>query len=70
MSPKENKKLYEAIGYAGDDTSTSTYPEEVSSSSWWTDKYFFLQFVDIDLAIRSNMLHVNIWWEINENDDQ
>jgi hypothetical protein len=62
--------LYEAIGYAGDDTSTSTYPEEVSSSSWLTDKYFFLQFVDIDLAIRSNMLHVNIWWEINENDDQ
>jgi hypothetical protein len=45
MSPKENKKLYEAIGYAGDDTSTSTYPEE---------------FVDIDLAIRSNMLRVNI----------
>jgi len=70
MSPKENKKLYEAIGYTGDDTSTSTYPEEVSSSSWLTDKYFFLQFVDIDLAIRSNMLHVNIWWEINENDDQ
>jgi hypothetical protein len=29
MSPDEKKKLYEAIGYAGDDTSTSTYPEEV-----------------------------------------
>jgi hypothetical protein len=31
MSVDEKKKLYEAIGYAGDDTSTSTYPEEVCS---------------------------------------
>jgi hypothetical protein len=29
MSPEEKKKLYEAIGYAGEDTSTTTYPDEV-----------------------------------------
>ncbi len=29
MSPDEKKKLYDAIGYEGEDTSTSTYPEEV-----------------------------------------
>ena len=33
MSPDEKKKLFEAIGYAGEDTSTSTYPEEVKLSS-------------------------------------
>ena len=26
----EKKKLYDAIGYEGDDTSISSYPEEVS----------------------------------------
>jgi hypothetical protein len=31
MSPDEKKKLYDAIGYEGEDTSTSTYPEEVRS---------------------------------------
>ncbi|CAF3380389.1 unnamed protein product [Rotaria sp. Silwood1] len=31
MSPEEKKKLYDAIGYAGEDTSTSTYPEEIVS---------------------------------------
>ncbi|CAF4352365.1 unnamed protein product, partial [Adineta steineri] len=55
MSPEEKNKLYEAIGYAGEDTSTSTYPEE---------------YVDIDLAIRLNMLDVNIWSKINEHDTQ
>jgi hypothetical protein len=30
MSPEEKKKLYDAIGYEGEDTSSSTYPEEVS----------------------------------------
>ena len=29
MSPDEKQKLYDAIGYEGEDTSTSTYPEEV-----------------------------------------
>ena len=29
MSPEEKQKLFEAIGYAGEDTSTMTYPEEV-----------------------------------------
>ena len=31
MSPDEKKKLYDAIGYEGEDTTTSTYPEEVRS---------------------------------------
>jgi hypothetical protein len=31
MSPEEKKKLYDAIGYAGEDTSTTTYPDEVCS---------------------------------------
>ncbi|CAF1542330.1 unnamed protein product [Adineta steineri] len=55
MSPEEKKKLYDAIGYEGEDTSTSTYPEE---------------YVDIDLAIRLNILNVNIWSKINEHDTQ
>ncbi|CAF1260195.1 unnamed protein product [Adineta steineri] len=55
MSLEEKKKLYNAIGYEGEDTSTSTYPEE---------------YVDIDLAIRLNMLDVNIWSKINEHDTQ
>lgn len=29
MSPDEKKKLYDAIGYEGEDTSTLSYPEEV-----------------------------------------
>jgi hypothetical protein len=33
MSPDEKKKLYDAIGYEGEDTSTSTYPEEVCSDN-------------------------------------
>ncbi|CAF2933999.1 unnamed protein product [Rotaria sp. Silwood2] len=53
MSPEEKNKLYDAIGYAGEDTSTSTYPEE---------------YADIDLAIHLNMLDVNIWSKVNEND--
>lgn len=35
MSPEEQKKLYDAIGYAGEDTSTSTYPEEVRFISFY-----------------------------------
>ncbi len=30
MSPDEKKKLFDAIGYEGEDTSTSSYPDEVS----------------------------------------
>jgi hypothetical protein len=37
MSPEEKKKLYDAIGYAGDDTSTITYPDEVCSSFYYRD---------------------------------
>jgi len=33
MSPDEKKKLYDAIGYEGEDTSTSAYPEEVCSNN-------------------------------------
>ncbi len=40
MSPEEKKKLYDAIGYAGEDTSTTTYPDEVCS--WFLlSKYSF-----------------------------
>jgi len=53
MSPDEKQKLFDAIGYEGEDTSTSTYPEE---------------FVDIDVAIRLNMLDVNIWSKIHPAD--
>ncbi|CAF1279009.1 unnamed protein product [Rotaria magnacalcarata] len=55
MSPEEKVKLYDAIGYAGEDTSTSTYPEE---------------YVDINLKIRLNMLDINLWSKMNENDAQ
>jgi hypothetical protein len=41
MSPEEKKKLYDAIGYAGEDTTTTTYPEEVRS--------FFFYFIFIYL---------------------
>ncbi|CAF4025308.1 unnamed protein product [Rotaria sp. Silwood2] len=50
----EKKKLYDAIGYAEDDTSLA-YPEE---------------YVDIDLTIRLSMLEINVWSNINENDSQ
>jgi hypothetical protein len=30
MSPEEKKKLYDAIGYEGEDTSNAAYPKEVS----------------------------------------
>ncbi|CAF0869350.1 unnamed protein product [Rotaria sordida] len=53
MSPEEKKRLYDAIGYAGEDTSTSSYPEE---------------YVDIDLGIHLNMLDVNIRSKVNAND--
>jgi hypothetical protein len=32
MSSDEKQKIYAAIGYDGDDTSTSTYPDEVDSN--------------------------------------
>jgi hypothetical protein len=32
MSPDEKQKLYDAIGYEGEDTTTSTYPDEVRFS--------------------------------------
>ncbi|UJR10669.1 hypothetical protein I4U23_014864 [Adineta vaga] len=53
MSPEEKKKFYDAIGYEGEDTSTSTYPDT---------------YIDIDLAIRLKMLDVNVWSKTNEND--
>ncbi|CAF3586652.1 unnamed protein product [Adineta steineri] len=55
MSPEEKKKLYDAIGYEGEDTSTSTYPET---------------YIDIDLKIHLKMLDVNVWAKMNENDSQ
>ncbi len=30
MTPEEKKKLYDAIGYEGEDTSNAVYPKEVS----------------------------------------
>ncbi|CAF3740023.1 unnamed protein product, partial [Rotaria sordida] len=50
----EKKKLYDAIGYA-DNNTQSNYPEE---------------YVDIDLSVRLNMLELNVWSNINENDTQ
>ncbi|CAF3899768.1 unnamed protein product, partial [Rotaria magnacalcarata] len=55
MSPDEKKKLYDAIGYEGEDTSTLSYPEE---------------YIDIDLAIRLNLLDVNVWSKLDKNDTQ
>ncbi|CAF4278394.1 unnamed protein product [Rotaria sp. Silwood2] len=51
---EEKQKLYDAIGYAEGDTSLA-YPAE---------------YVDIDLSIRLNMLEINVWSNINENDSQ
>jgi hypothetical protein len=39
MSPEEKKKLYDAIGYEGEDTSTTTYPEEVCSLFYFLNIY-------------------------------
>ncbi|CAF1073014.1 unnamed protein product [Rotaria sordida] len=55
LSAEEKEKLYETIGYEGEDTSTLTYPKD---------------YVDIDLSIRLIMLDLNIWSKINENDQQ
>ncbi|CAF1411921.1 unnamed protein product [Rotaria sordida] len=55
MSSDEKNKLYDAIGYEGDDISISNYPEE---------------YIDIDLGIQLNLLEVNVWSKINENDAQ
>ncbi len=30
MTPEEKQKLYDAIGYEGDDTSNAIYPKDVS----------------------------------------
>ena len=72
MSPEEKQKLFEAIGYAGEDTSTTTYPEEVrrSSRERTASKLLRFQFVDIDVGVRLNMLDVNIWSKVNPLDDQ
>ncbi|CAF4608864.1 unnamed protein product [Rotaria sp. Silwood1] len=55
LSAEEKKKLYETIGYEGEDTSTLTYPKD---------------YVDIDLSIRLIMLDLNIWSKVNENDQE
>ena len=55
MTPEEKKKFFEAIGYDGEEASTSTYPKE---------------FVDIDLGIRLNLLDVNVWAKLDENEAQ
>ncbi|CAF4187784.1 unnamed protein product, partial [Rotaria sp. Silwood2] len=55
LSAEEKKKLYETIGYEGEDTSTLTYPKD---------------YVDIDLSIRLTMLNLNIRSKINENDQE
>jgi hypothetical protein len=53
MSEEEKKELYESIGYQGEDISTLTYPKE---------------YIDIDLTVRLQLLNLNIWSKINEND--
>ncbi len=73
MSPDEKKKLFDAIGYEGEDTSTSSYPEAVNFyNSYQLNKIVFLifQYIDIDLDIRLKMLDVNIWSKINKTDLQ
>jgi len=45
MSPDEKKKLFDAIGYEGEDTSTSSYPEAVNFyNSYQLNKIVFLIF--------------------------
>ena len=39
-SPDEKKKLYDAIGYDGEDTSTLSYPKEVSLGGLFNEMYF------------------------------
>ncbi|CAF4497379.1 unnamed protein product [Rotaria socialis] len=54
LSAEEKKKLYQSIGYEGEDTSTITYPKD---------------YIDIDLAVRLVMLDFNIWSKIDDNDE-
>jgi len=45
MTPQEKQKLYDAIGYEGEDTSTSSYPIEVCFyNSYQFNKIYFAYF--------------------------
>ncbi len=45
MTPQEKQKLYDAIGYEGEDTSTSSYPIEVCfCNSYQFNKIYFAYF--------------------------
>jgi len=55
MSDDEKKKLFEAIGYDGEDTSAGNYPKE---------------FIDFDLNVRLQLLDINIWAKLNDDDSQ
>lgn len=77
MSPEEKEKLYDAIGYEGNNTSTSSYPDTVRPG--FQNLYLFnkvyiyiyiFQYVDMDLSIRLNTLDVNIWSKINPTDSK
>ncbi len=70
MSPEEKKKLYDAIGYEGEDTSNAAYPKEVSLYGLYRLNKILLQYIDIDMGIELKTLDLNVWSKINENDTQ
>lgn len=45
MSPEEKKKLYDAIGYAGEDTTTTTYPDEVCLEILFRKQNYLLNYL-------------------------
>ncbi|CAF3076723.1 unnamed protein product, partial [Rotaria sp. Silwood2] len=51
---EEKTKLYQAIGYKDDQSSQQLYyPEE---------------YIDIDLSLKLNLIEINVWSLIHQND--
>ncbi|CAF3552468.1 unnamed protein product, partial [Rotaria sp. Silwood2] len=56
LSMEEKTKLYEAIGYKDDQSSQQLYyPEE---------------YIDIDISLKLNVIEINAWSLIHQNDSQ
>ncbi|CAF4881990.1 unnamed protein product, partial [Rotaria sp. Silwood2] len=56
LSMEEKTKLYQAIGYKDDQSSQQLYyPEE---------------YIDIDLSLKLNLIEINVWSLIHQNDLQ
>jgi hypothetical protein len=51
MTPEEKKKLYDAIGYEGEDTSTSSYPEDVSFCTLYNQNKIYIEYFSSSILI-------------------